>query len=646
MLFGRQEDVSRSGKRKDDFLLLLVIIIAAFFRFYRLGDLSLSNDELSALVRTRFDSLAFMYRSGAFLDGHPAGVQIFLFYWTHWFGDSVFVLRLPFVLFSLGSVLLVYRIGSRWFSRMSGLLTAACLAVFEYPLLYSVLARSYSPGLFFILLTVTAWTSVIEQYRSSGKPDLKTKLLFSLSLILGVHTHYFAVLLLLMICLTGFSLMPRNRYTAYFLLCSTGAFSFISELPFFYGLLKVGGLGNWLGKPTPDFLFQFLGTALNGNALAVISFMLLLWIAGRRHASPPRWNVWHTAAVTWFLLSFLIAYIYSVVIQPILQPSTLLFAYPFLLLSLFSFVPDRTSSFLWRIMPVAALLLVGVYTTFVKRDFYGRPPFGVFKEVAEDLSNWNKESGRLPAVVNVVNPDYIGYYFERLPDAPNEVTFKVETPAELARLRDIVDTCTADRFAYGWSNNFHPYEIERIIRRRFPKIIAVHHYFNAESWLFARGTDKDGPVPINRWSENFNDTTLTGFSIRYDSAAISAPGLMDFNEGVDYAPDLHDRIAVSPDALSILNASVWYRSTDTVGNQVMVFSFDDQGENVWWESIRLNDYNRKPGAWQQVFLSKPVPGGHDSLDIKVYLWNPEGRRFQADDLKADLMPAVDPYLRK
>jgi hypothetical protein len=518
---------------------------------------------------------------------------------------------------------------------MSGLLAAVCLAVFEYPFLYSVLARSYSPGLFFTLLTVAAWTRLVGQYSASQNADRKSKSLFALSLILGVHTHYFAVLMMLLVCMTGFFLIPKGRYASYFLLCLTGAFSFLSELPFFFDLLKVGGLGNWLGKPSPEFLLQFLGTALNGSALAVLTIILVLRIIGGKYTANIRWDNRHTIAFSWFLCSFLVAYIYSMALQPILQPSTLLFAYPFLLLSLFSFATDRPSPFLWRMVPVVALLLLGVYTTFFKRAFHDRPPFGVFKEVAEDLSTWKKESGRLPAVINVVNPDYIGYYFNRLPDAPTEVVFKIESSAELAHLRDMVDTCTADRFAYAWSNNFHPYEIERIIRRRFPRVIAVHHYFNAESWLFARGTDKDGPVPIRQWSEFYNDST-----------AISAPGLMDFHEGVDYAPDLHDRIAVPDKGLLVLNASVWYRSTDTRGNQVLVFSFDDQGQNIWWESIRLNDFNRKPGAWQQVFLSKPVPAGHDSLDIKVYLWNPEGLRFQVDDLQADLMPAVDPYLRK
>lgn len=637
---------SRSLKRKDDFLLLLVLLVAAILRFYRLGELSLSNDELSALVRTRFDSLTAMYRGGAFLDGHPAGVQVFLFYWTRWFGESAFVLRLPFVLFSLGSVYLVYRIGSCWYHRTAGLLAAASVATFEYPLLYSVLARSYSPGLFFTLCAVYAWTLLVENWRASGQPDSRTRIGFSLALALGVHTHYFTVLLLAMVCLTGFFLVPRGKRIAYLLLCSAGALSFLPELPFFFDLLQVGGLGNWLGEPGTDFLLQFGRTALNGSAAMVVLIVIGLRVFGNGKVSVMRWGKWHTVSLLWFLLSFSIAYGYSLLVQPILQASTLLFVYPFLLLALFSVVPDRTDQFSWRLWPFVIVLLLGSYVTVIQRDFYSRPPFGVFKDVAEDLSGWHHDHGRLPVVVNVVNPDYIGYYFDRLPDPPKETCFKVETPAELARLREWVDTCTADYFAYGWSNNFHPYEIERIIRRRYPQLVAVHHYFNAESWLFGRAASSDPVAPVRKWYQGYNDTTLTGFSIRFDSSAVSPPGSMDFHEGVDYAPDLHDRFAVPAEGLTLLHGSVWYKSVDTTGNQVLVLSFDHEGKNVWWESVRLNDYNMHPGTWQQVFLSKPVPSGYDSLDIKVYLWNPDGRRFQADDLQAELLPAVDPYVRK
>ena len=136
----------------DSLWLLIILFVATAMRFNDLGAISLSNDELSAITRARYDSFTEMLEKGVMIDYHPAGVEAFLFYWIRLFGDDVWWVRLPFVLFSLGSVYLVYRVGNQWFNSLTGLLGAAFFAVLEYPLLYSQLARMYSPGLFFSLL--------------------------------------------------------------------------------------------------------------------------------------------------------------------------------------------------------------------------------------------------------------------------------------------------------------------------------------------------------------------------------------------------------------------------------------------------------------------------------------------------------------
>ncbi|MFB6257840.1 MAG: hypothetical protein ABEH38_04025 [Flavobacteriales bacterium] len=73
-----------------DILLLLIILgVGVFLRFDTLASVSLGNDELSALQRTRFDSFPEMIQKGVIPDGHPAFVQSFLYVYTG------LVLRLP-----------------------------------------------------------------------------------------------------------------------------------------------------------------------------------------------------------------------------------------------------------------------------------------------------------------------------------------------------------------------------------------------------------------------------------------------------------------------------------------------------------------------------------------------------------------------
>ncbi|MBP7270834.1 MAG: glycosyltransferase family 39 protein, partial [Bacteroidia bacterium] len=73
-----------------------------------------------------------MIRGGVYADFHPVGVQSFLYCWTNLLGESAFLLRLPFILFGLGSTWLIYRLGSRWFHAAAGLLAAAMFSVLEY----------------------------------------------------------------------------------------------------------------------------------------------------------------------------------------------------------------------------------------------------------------------------------------------------------------------------------------------------------------------------------------------------------------------------------------------------------------------------------------------------------------------------------
>ena len=144
--------------KSENILLAGIILVAIILRFYLFDQWSLSNDELSALSRLQYESLNQCIRDGVkFNDFHPAGVEVFLWYWTGLFGSDVWVVRLPFVIMGICSVIMVYVLGKQWFNKNVALLSAASLAILEYPILFSQLARPYSPGLLFVLLYTYFW---------------------------------------------------------------------------------------------------------------------------------------------------------------------------------------------------------------------------------------------------------------------------------------------------------------------------------------------------------------------------------------------------------------------------------------------------------------------------------------------------------
>ena len=66
----------------------------------RIGSMwgTLTHDELSAICRLNYDNFSDLITYGVLRDYHPAGVQVFMWFWSSVFGTSAVAIRLPFVL--------------------------------------------------------------------------------------------------------------------------------------------------------------------------------------------------------------------------------------------------------------------------------------------------------------------------------------------------------------------------------------------------------------------------------------------------------------------------------------------------------------------------------------------------------------------
>ena len=173
--------------RNEKLILVLILLVAAALRIYNFWDFSLSNDELSALARLNFDSFRNLIMEGVRIDGHPPAAQVILWLMTNWFGDSVFVVRLPFVLAGIASVYFVFRTAQEWVSTSAGLLTSAVFAGLSFPILYSRIARPYALGMLFVAMAAFFWIRILKE---KGKTSDYIGLAISLSLC--AYSHYFA----------------------------------------------------------------------------------------------------------------------------------------------------------------------------------------------------------------------------------------------------------------------------------------------------------------------------------------------------------------------------------------------------------------------------------------------------------------------
>jgi mannosyltransferase len=161
---------------------LILILVAAFaLRLYHLNA-GLWFDEIMTNVhyaRLPFGEIITTYDSenNHFLFSLLAHLSLLIF------GDSAWALRLPAVLFGVGSIWALYLLGREVSSPREGLLSAALLAFSYHHLWFSQNARGYT-GLLF-------WTILSSYYLMRASKDNlpRTWLYFAFSAALGIYTH-------------------------------------------------------------------------------------------------------------------------------------------------------------------------------------------------------------------------------------------------------------------------------------------------------------------------------------------------------------------------------------------------------------------------------------------------------------------------
>ena len=230
--------------------LIFILLIGTLRRIWHLADIPLTHDEFSVVFRTGYHSFADLIKQGVMVDVHPAGVQVFVNYWVALFGDSAVAVKLPFILFGMFSIGLIYKLGEEWFNPTVGLISSVFVACLEYTVMYSQIARPYMSGMFFSLLMVYGWQRYLF---NPGRSPLAWLMLYVLASAICAYNHYFSLMFAAIVGVTGLFFITRRRLLAY-ALAGAGIFVlFIPHLPVFFHQFTEKGVEGWLGKPENDF---------------------------------------------------------------------------------------------------------------------------------------------------------------------------------------------------------------------------------------------------------------------------------------------------------------------------------------------------------------------------------------------------------
>jgi len=444
---------NKSSKTLDVILLGVIILAAAVLRLWKLGDVPFMHDEFSALLRTRFDNFHDFIQQGVMPDSHPIGVQLFLWGWVKLFGMSEFWVKLPFALMGIGSIYLIYLIGQQWFNRKVGLFSAAFFAVSQFTIFYSQLARPYSAGLFFVLLMAWFWYKIVFE---AQKPKVGIYIGFALSAWACSLMQYFSIAQAGLIFLTGLFFLPKDRRKAYWLSGIGAVLLFAPTLPIFYQQLFVSGsIGGWLAAPKSTFLLDFIQYTMNYSQLfmfAVGIIILLPFILGKRDKlnNPLRW-----AGLAWFVIIFAIAFIYSLYREPIIQHSTLIFSYPFVIIVAFSLFKSRTLTSWQTVLVVVTLLFVGITSLIMTRRHFDLMYHQGFDQIAVEMQQDKNQYGDKIQFATRTEIGEAAEFYQAKTDVESRIVFN--RYSNLGEFNDWLDKHKdTPMLGFGWTDYVNP----------------------------------------------------------------------------------------------------------------------------------------------------------------------------------------------
>lgn len=626
-------------------LLTVVLLVAAGLRLYDFAQVPLFNDELSALNRLRFDSFSDLLEKGIMPDGHPAGVQTFLYYWTSWFGTGEWAVRLPFIGMGLLGILLAYAIGRRWFNETVGLWVAVSLSVLQYPIYFTSIARPYASGLFFCMAMVGCWTLLIF---SSSKRKLWPLMGYVLTAVLCAYNHYFSMLFAGMVGITGLFYLNSANRKSYLLANALVLLLYLPHVPVFFNQLQTGGIGGWLAAPGSDFLIQYINYILHFSPIMWAACIIAGAVGLMLHTANQRPEAarFRRIALIWFLTPLIIGTLYSVFVAPVLHQGVLFFTFPFLLLLLFSFYPKLKAPHQAVILGFAA---IGIFSLIQDRQHFDLMRNRGAEMVVQNSLAWADSIGKMhhTAAFNVNHPYYVRYYYAKYGDSLNVPIYQLEGKRDQKQFREVVQASAGTTFSLGWVSRETPLEYLSIIRERYPYLVRQEMAFVSEWYVFSQEKPIEASPPVIGYQshnsfehraafwENGTGTpipdTLQADNTFWEMDSTDVYGPTFSRPTEDLFLSRHDLLLVSV-AASLL---------DSAANPQLVVSVAADTGTVFWRGIPFQEQISPNNGWGHLHFGMRMreynwmePG----MKLSIYIWNPEKRLVWIDDIEVLVLP--------
>lgn len=582
-------------------LLYIILVVAALLRFYNYFDIPFTHDEFSALFRTQFSSFSELIEKGVKVDGHPAGVQVFLYYWVQVFGMSEWIVKLPFTLMGLGSIWFAYLIGKKWYNEQTGLLVATFLAVAQFTVSYSVIARPYISGLFFSLGMFYFWSQIILTRNTTKSKHL---VLFVLFASLSAYNHHFSMLFAVIAGLMGLFMVNAKNRLRYILSGIVIIILYLPHLSVLLSQLEIGGVGGWLGKPTASFFWNFHFYLFHYSLPYFLVFLcvIILGIILQKGISFSVKRFVLFASLS--LLPFFIGYYYSIHVNPVLQFSVLIFSFVYLFFFMFGLI-SKVKQSIAHIF-VFVLTTVGIITLVNNREYFKLLHNSIYERVIEDVKSIDSNRKDVGFVLNS-NTRITSYYLNKEPLDYSIV--RIDTVSKLNRSVQILDSLknAFPSLYYGATASKSPHLLG-FITSYYPYFEFKNDYFKGNTYLFSQNSGS----PIADTIESKYIKENEPFHLKNTSEW--GPAILVNLEETQFSKNDYFDVAVNVKAL------------DTIRDIKLVASIKSGTKTIYWNETNFNRFYAGNDTAQRFVLHNvlklsDINLNHDSLKLHTYLWN-------------------------
>lgn len=610
-------------------IFILILTIALLLRGYDLFEIPFTHDEFSAYFRTQFNSFSELIAQGARIDGHPVGVQVFLYYWIQLFGAKAWVVKLPFILCGIGAVWLIYKLGKLWCNNTVGLIAAAFMAISQFPVMYSQIARPYVSGLFFTLLMCWFWSKLIK---NPNQRFWRNGIGFVLGAALCTYNHHFSMLFAVIVGVSGFFLIARKFWIKYLLLGIAVFVLYIPHLEILFHQMSMKGVEGWLSKPESDFIIDFVRYIFNYSwwlLLVVLAIIVIGFYNREKGISKKHYILF----AVFFFLPFLIGFFYSVYVNALLQFSVLIFSYPFLYFLLFGHIKSLKPS--QNLIIVTVILLVGLLSLIFERKHYDIFYNDHFDQVLVDFQEAKSISNsELPAIIDT-RKDIVHFYAEKHGLDTNFYWY--DDFESINELHQFVknQAYKKDYFYLGANSRFNP-ALLPLIQHYFPKIVWQRNYFIGTHILFSKAENIDKTEKITLISEvDFNTNNHPNWGA-FEEKTLTTKGLY-VDQSMEWTPAFEDAINNCIEHRNdFIDVVVTYHANQPIHEAVLVISVDKEEESIHWLGVPFNDHSIDDYKGDQLAFSSLKLSdirGFEGANIKVYVWNKEHEDFTISEIK-------------